>query len=590
MSLLNQMDLRTTVYMFVVTAFVCTLIVMVLALHNRRRYAGLGFWVADCALQTLALVLVGLRDFVPDGISVVVPAAASFSGTLLAYQGLLRFADLRAPVWPNWVLVAAGVAVHGYFLVGQPDLAARNLNFAIVLLALGIQIAWLLLYGVPRSLRPSTLPAGLVFAAYNLINAARILHYFLLPEQGSSYFHAGSFNLLVMVVYQVLFVFLAFSLVLMYVRRLLSDIRTQEALVTAAFDSAPYAITLTRLEDGRLVQVNRGFCEITGFEPQEVTGRSTIDLLWYREEDRVAVVEELHRSNRVRGLELTFRRKSGELIRGLFSADLIQMGCETYALTSIADITERVRAEADEARLRETLVERQRLEAIGTLARGVAHDINNPLTVVNNFAELIREQLPPGSDAEEMARQIVTHGERIARIVKHLLTFARGDREEPVTASVVDIVEPAIRMLQNELEQDGIRIEDDYPEELPPLTCRRRQIQQVLVNLLTNARDALNARYPEGDPDKLIRVSVQRLAGPGAGFVRISVENHGADIPAAVKQRLFEPFFTTKPRGIGTGLGLSVSYGIVVEHGGAMTVETEPGRFARFHVDLPIAP
>jgi len=184
----------------------------------------------------------------------------------------------------------------------------------------------------------------------------------------------------------------------------------------------------------------------------------------------------------------------------------------------------------------------------------------------------------------------VTHGERIARIVKHLLTFARGDREEPVTASVVDIVEPAIRMLQNELEQDGIRIEDDYPEELPPLTCRRRQIQQVLVNLLTNARDALNARYPEGDPDKLIRVSVQRLAGPGAGFVRISVENHGADIPAAVKQRLFEPFFTTKPRGIGTGLGLSVSYGIVVEHGGAMTVETEPGRFARFHVDLPIAP
>ena len=122
------------------------------------------------------------------------------------------------------------------------------------------------------------------------------------------------------------------------------------------------------------------------------------------------------------------------------------------------------------------------------------------------------------------------------------------------------------------------------------MECRSQQIEQVLMNLLTNARDALNDRYPAYHEDKIIRVSARPFEKNGSIWIQMTVEDHGNGIPAGVRDRIFDPFYTTKPMGRGTGLGLSISYGIVKDHGGCLHFETEAGRYTRFHVDLPASP
>ena len=128
----------------------------------------------------------------------------------------------------------------------------------------------------------------------------------------------------------------------------------------------------------------------------------------------------------------------------------------------------------------------------------------------------------------------------------------------------------------------------DIGEELPYIKCRSQQIEQIIINLLTNARDALNERYPDYDEDKIIKISANPMKKNGEEWIRITVEDHGAGIPNDVAERIFDPFFTTKPRDTGTGLGLSISYGLIKEHKGELSVESEPGKYTRFHIDLMV--
>jgi signal transduction histidine kinase len=142
--------------------------------------------------------------------------------------------------------------------------------------------------------------------------------------------------------------------------------------------------------------------------------------------------------------------------------------------------------------------------------------------------------------------------------------------------------------MRSVLAKDQIDVQRDLPQDLPLVKCRSQQIQQVLMNLLTNARDALNERYPKTSDDKIIRIEASAFKNEGLPWVRLTVEDHGSGITPDVADRIFDPFFTTKTRIRGTGLGLSISHSIVKEHRGKLWFETEPGKGTRFHVDLPI--
>lgn len=344
---MTLLDMRTIVLSNVVTDIVCLLVILLLWHQSRKRFAGTGFWVFDYAFQTAALFLVILRGSIPDWMSMVLANTLVIAGALLGYMGLERFVGKKSSQVHNYVLLAAFACVHSYFALVQPYLAARNLNLSVGLLIICFQCMWLLVHRVEPGMRRLTFGVRIVFGAYCLVSIVRIVEFFTGTRATNDYFQSGAFESLILISYQMLFILLTFSLALMFNKRLLVEVKTQEEKFSKAFRSSPYAITLTRLSDGQIIEVNDGFVNITGHQYAEVVGKTTVDLhLWDKEEDRVGAVNELLKSGKVQGREFQFRKKSGEMITGLFSAEIIPINNQEFVLSSISDITERKRMEA----------------------------------------------------------------------------------------------------------------------------------------------------------------------------------------------------------------------------------------------------
>ncbi len=242
----------------------------------------------------------------------------------------------------------------------------------------------------------------------------------------------------------------------------------------------------------------------------------------------------------------------------------------------------------DTRKLEEQLMQIQKIESIGTLAGGVAHEINNPINGIMNFAQLIMDRLAEQEPARKFAHEIIRETDRIATIVRNLLTFARHEHQSHSPVLLSDIISSVLSLVQTVIRHDQIDLTVDIPDDLPKIKCRNQEIQQVLMNLMTNARDALNERYPGYDPNKKLQIHAQQVLQNDRPFIRTTIEDTGTGIQPETRDRLFDPFFTTKPKETGTGLGLSISYSIVKDHKGALTVESEPGSYTRFHVDLPL--
>ncbi len=276
----------------------------------------------------------------------------------------------------------------------------------------------------------------------------------------------------------------------------------------------------------------------------------------------------------------------GDEVPILKCATKIELDGDEVILESFVDITDRRRAEEERAQLLEQMTQLQRLESIGTIASGVAHELNNPLSVVMSYAELIKKSARTSANVARQAGVIVQESLRMAGIVSDLLSFARVEKQPHRSTDVRALVEGTLSLVRPTMRRDRIDLRVEIPDGLPRIPCLAQKIQQVLMNLLTNARDALNTRFPEGSPDKVLRILARSCPRGEVGWVRLTVEDHGDGVSPEVAESLFEPFVTTKARHKGTGLGLSISRGIVQDHKGELTVESAPGGPTRFHVEL----
>lgn len=286
-------------------------------------------------------------------------------------------------------------------------------------------------------------------------------------------------------------------------------------------------------------------------------------------------------------IELQMNRKNGDIFTGELNARRYEMDGRLGTIGIIRDVTDRKKAEEERLSMEAQLRQAQRLESIGTLASGVAHEVNNPLTGVINYAELIKDRVADDERATEYAKAIIEEGNRIAVIVRNLLSFSRQDEAEHSLARIDDIVQDSLTLLRAALLRSQIELVVSIADDLPAVKCRSQQIQQVLVNLITNAQSSLNERYPEYDENKILSISASMHEAEGV-WLRITVEDHGTGIPEELQARVFDPFFTSKPRDQGTGLGLAVSHGIVTEHQGRISLESREGEYTRFYVDLPL--
>jgi PAS domain S-box-containing protein len=364
------------------------------------------------------------------------------------------------------------------------------------------------------------------------------------------------------------------------------SLRQSEENYRTIFDSANDAIMIHDAVTGRLLDVNRKTEQMFGYPVKEFLTLSVGDFSSGEpSHTNETALQRIHAAadGGPQVFEWHCRRKDGSLFWVEVSLRQVTLLGESVVLAVVRDVSERKQLEA---RLRQS----QKLESIGTLASGVAHEINNPLMGMINYAELISSRVQDSS-LKEFAEDIKLEGDRIAKIVRNLLSFARQDREQHSQARVRDIVNASLILVGSLLRKDLIQLDIDVPEDLPAVQCRSQQIQQVLINLLTNARDSVNQRFANMEGDKTVRIVSRVIHDPGDGkaWLRTSISDNGRGIPDDVKQRIFDPFFTTKPHEHGTGLGLSISYGIVREHGGRLSVESRPNEFAQFHVDLPLS-
>ncbi|HZH12950.1 MAG TPA: ATP-binding protein [Archangium sp.] len=356
-------------------------------------------------------------------------------------------------------------------------------------------------------------------------------------------------------------------------------LRRSEESFRALIEGSPEAIFVHR--GGPLLYVNPSACSFLRLKASELVGRSLLDFI--HPEDRSAAAGQLdgllgRTSNRVR--EIRFLPPGGGLLTAEISSLRLVFAGQPATLVSARDLTERKQIQA-------RLVVADRLASVGTLAAGVAHEINNPLAfVISNLSFLTEELhtitglLPEGrlSEVEEVLAETNEGVNRVRLIVQDLKTFSRGDEEQPTAVDLRRVIDSALALARGELRHRATVVKD--VSEVPLVEGSEARFGQVVLNLLINAAHAITA----GQPDKNeIRVILRAESNHAV----IEVKDTGCGMPREVLDRIFDPFFTTKPVGVGTGLGLSICHGIITGFGGEITASSELGRGSTFRISLP---
>ena len=364
----------------------------------------------------------------------------------------------------------------------------------------------------------------------------------------------------------------------------ITERKKAEEIFRTAFNANPEPITIATIAEGRYIDVNESFLRVTGYQREEVIGRTSLELnFWVRPEDRARLVELLWEQDSVHDLEITYRTKSGEERVALDSAEAIEIAGQECIIAILRDITEQ---KFLEKQLRQT----QKMEAVGQLSGGIAHDFNNLLGVIIGYSEILEHRLPPNDPLLKECGQIKKAGQSAASLTRQLLAFSRQQVLEPKVLDLNAIVLHVERMLRRLIGED-IDLKATLGSGLGCIKADQSQIEQVIINLAVNARDAMphggkltiETSHVDVDEDYARRHPPQK---PGA-YVLLTVTDTGTGMDAETQSRIFEPFFTTKELGKGTGLGLSTVYGIVRQSGGHIWVSSEPGQGTTFKVYLP---
>ncbi len=336
------LDMRTVMVSHLITDFLGFVVIFFLWRQNRERYPGPAWWTVGFGLQFLGTLLIVARGAVPEWISIVFGNIFIVAGIATTIEGVRRFGGRSRSRLPTAVLLAVLAAALFFFSQVRADLSARTLA---VTGALGLLFIDGAIAGFRRFTAASRRIAariGLGFVLLALFSAVRLIAILADPPRDQDFFQAGAFESLFLLAYQTLFIFMTYTLALMINERLIGEIGFQEEKFSKAFFSAPYGISLTDAKTGRIIDLNDGFIESLGYSREEVLGKTTIELrVWEDDEDRRRQVAALAASGKVRDLEVRFRKRSGEMMTALWSAEMIEINGVPCVFSSLKDISSR---------------------------------------------------------------------------------------------------------------------------------------------------------------------------------------------------------------------------------------------------------
>jgi two-component system, cell cycle sensor histidine kinase and response regulator CckA len=351
----------------------------------------------------------------------------------------------------------------------------------------------------------------------------------------------------------------------------------------------PDSITISRMKDGLIIDANTGFEEITGWKRCETIGRTSSEIKFYADpSERDLLVEDLKNGRNVLYREFQFRCKDGSFRAGIYSARSIQLGDEKCYIFVMQDITDRRLLEEERRKMEEYLYHAEKMDAIGKLSGGLAHDFNNILMGIQANASLMLSEYNSEDPHCQRLRRIQEHIERGANLTKQLLGFAREAKSDVKGLSVNKVIRKSAEFFIET--RKGIDADFHLQDDIYPVEADIGQIEQVLFNIYINAGHAM----PNGGHLHIQTINVTFKEEDAKAFdikpgdyVKISISDTGIGMDAVTLKRIFEPFFTTKSQHGGTGLGLASAYGIIRNHGGAINAHSAPGHGSTFNIYLP---
>jgi histidine kinase len=361
-----------------------------------------------------------------------------------------------------------------------------------------------------------------------------------------------------------------------------NEVRKSEEKYRTIFDTIPNPVFVLDMKTLQILDCNDSMTSMYGFEKEEVIETSFLD--FFEEDDRERYDAELKAAkdlNRVRQI-----RKNGDtMFVNIFASYSEYMGREVLLATA-NDVTARLMAE-------QQLIQASKMATLGEMATGVAHELNQPLSVIKTassfFLKKIRKKEPVTEDVlETLAAEMDSHVDRASKIITHMREFGRQSEVKRAEVQVNEALRKALEIFSQQLKLRQIEVVRDLAEDLPPIMADLNRLEQVFINLLTNARDAIEERWQHAEP-KAGEKKIFLKTTSRNGTVIVQVRDNGKGVPATARDRIFDPFFTTKEAGKGTGLGLSISYGIVRDYGGSIRVESQEGEGATFTIEFPVA-
>ncbi len=358
--------------------------------------------------------------------------------------------------------------------------------------------------------------------------------------------------------------------------RLYQAARSSEERYRAIFTNASDMV-VTLDQHFRITSSNQSSAAILGAEIDQMIGQSL--QRWCLAEEWARIEHALKRV--IAGHEqlpftISFQRPQGDIATVEMSVQRLAIDDQVMIVCIGRDLTER-------RRLEQQLIQSDKLSALGQLVAGVAHELNNPLTSISGYAQLLLRMRELDEETRTDLEQIRQQADRAGRIVRNLLMFAREHKPERALAQINDVIQSALALQVYQLRVDNIAVQLELDPNLPPTVVDPHQLQQVFLNLITNARQAMAER---GSGVLTIRTTSVEVAGQP--YVQVSITDTGIGIPPEHLEKIFNPFFTTKPVGQGTGLGLSICYGIIQEHQGQIWAESRVGVGTTMHLRLPL--
>ncbi|UCE17451.1 MAG: PAS domain S-box protein [Gemmatimonadota bacterium] len=355
-------------------------------------------------------------------------------------------------------------------------------------------------------------------------------------------------------------------------------LQNSEEMYRTLVETSPDAVTVTDLK-GNITYASKQTCELHGYAGgAELIGKNALELV--APEDRQKAIRNTQKTIKegaVRNIEYTLMKKNGSRFIGELNASLLKdaSGEPKAFIATVRDVTER-------EQLRTQLLQTEKMSALGQLISGVAHELNNPLTGVLGYSQLLLMSPHLSEEAKQSIGKINQEAERARKIIQNLLAFARQQKPEKRRVQINEVINRVLDLRAYEMRVSNIEVVKKFDRKCSSLFIDEHQLQQVFMNIIINAEQAMLEAHGRG------RLEVTTSCDPERDVLQISFKDDGPGIADENLSRIFNPFFTTKPVGQGTGLGLSISYGIVEEHGGRITAVSREGQGATFTIELPV--